>query len=212
MLKLCEIFRSLQGESTRAGLPCAFVRLSGCNLDCCYCDTSYAQIEGEARSLDDIVSAVQALGCRLVEVTGGEPLHQAETPVLCRRLQDLGMTVLIETNGSLDISVLPPGCIRIVDVKCPDSGMGDSFYQPNLRHLLAGDELKMVISSWRDFEWALEFVERYRLALRTTVIFSPNTAAVSPAELAAWILESDAPVRLGLQLHKIIWGADARGV
>lgn len=212
MIKVCEIYKSIQGESSRAGMLCSFVRLSGCNLSCAYCDTSYALDEGEDMSVDEVFRAVGDLGCMLVEITGGEPLLQNETKRLCSLLLEAGYTVLVETNGSLDISALPRGCIRIVDVKCPGSGMEGSFFVGNCEHLDANDECKMVISSRKDFEWALDFVNKYGIPDRCQVVFSPNTDKTDPKDLAEWIIASNAPVRMGMQLHKIIWGGSVRGV
>jgi 7-carboxy-7-deazaguanine synthase len=211
MLKVYEIFKSIQGESTRAGRVCSFVRLSGCNLNCSYCDTAYALTEGEDQSIGQVVNAVQAHRTRLVEITGGEPLLQAETPLLCQRFLDLGFEVLVETNGSLDITVVPPPVIRIVDIKCPSSGHAGSFVRKNISLLTSSDECKFVLSDKEDFFWALDFVRAENLQEIATVIFSPNTERLSPKDCAEWIINENAPVRLGLQLHKIIWG-DRRGV
>jgi 7-carboxy-7-deazaguanine synthase len=212
MLSVCETFKSIQGESTHAGRVCSFIRLAGCNLACTYCDTRYAQGEGITLSIEEIMVEIDRLQCRLVELTGGEPLLQPETPQLCCRLLQQGCEVLVETNGSIDIGGLPNGCKRIVDVKCPDSGEGSSFLMVNLDRLNATDEVKFVISSHADFDWACAFVTRHAIDKRCTVIFSPNTAKVVARDLAGWIVTSNAPVRLGLQMHKIIWGDDVRGV
>jgi 7-carboxy-7-deazaguanine synthase len=163
-------------------------------------------------SIEAILETVAGLGCRLVEITGGEPLLQDDTPLLCRSFLDAGYTVLVETNGSLDISKLPPQCVRIMDVKCPASGMAERFYMQNIEHVRGGDECKFVISSRDDFDWAVEFVKNHGLAKRCTVLFSPNTKGVSSRELAQWICEAGTPVRLNVQLHKVIWGEDKRGV
>jgi 7-carboxy-7-deazaguanine synthase len=211
MLNVCEIFKSLQGESTYAGELCSFVRLSGCNLRCSYCDTAYALQPGDSMSVEECCAAVEALECGLVEVTGGEPLLQPETPDLCGRLIEAGHTVLVETNGSLDIGKIPSACVRIVDVKCRGSGMESSFYMGNIGLLTSRDQVKFVISDSRDFDWSLDFIKSKNLLKRCTVIFSPNTNALKPKELAEWIIQTNVPVRLGLQLHKIIWGNDARG-
>jgi len=211
MLLVNELFFSIQGESTFAGERCVFVRLTGCNLRCSYCDTTYAFTNGTSMSIDDICAQVSSYHCNLVEITGGEPLLQPETPELCYRLLKNGYTVLVETNGSLDIRSLPPECIRIVDVKCPGSTTGESFDQHNLEAITGNDQLKFVISGSNDFEWAVAFIEHHRLANRCTIIFSPNTTLCSVQELAGWIVENNTPVRLGLQLHKIIWGNDAQG-
>ena len=212
MIKICEIYRSIQGESTRAGMVCTFVRLSGCNLSCSYCDTPYALQEGTKYTIDEIVEKVEEIGCSLVEITGGEPLLQEETPLLCRKLLSLGHTVLVETNGTFAISLLPQDCAVIMDIKCPGSGSTDSFCLDNIPNLRKYDDVKMVISGRDDFDWALKFLHKHSLHKKCTVIFSPNTKKVSPKELAKWILDANAPVRLGLQLHKIIWGEDTRGV
>jgi 7-carboxy-7-deazaguanine synthase len=211
MLRVCEIFKSIQGESSFAGNICSFIRLSGCNLRCSYCDTAYAWEEGENRSIDEVLTQVREHRTSLVEITGGEPLLQTETPHLCARLLDLDYTVLVETNGSLDISVLPAAVRRIVDIKCPSSGHAGSFLEKNYQNLRQGDECKFVLSDNNDFFWAVETVRRENLCETVTVIFSPNTATLSPRDLAEWIIEENAPVQLGVQLHKVIWG-EKRGV
>jgi 7-carboxy-7-deazaguanine synthase len=211
MISVCEQFKSIQGESTFAGMPCSFIRLSGCNLSCTYCDTRYAADPGTPLSVEAVVDVVAGHGVRLAEVTGGEPLLQEETPELCRRLLDKGYTVLVETNGSLDISALPAGCIRVMDVKCPSSGMAGSFHASNIDSLGPADEVKFVISGADDFAWALQFALSRGLTKRCTVIFSPVQGRCAARELSQWILDTSAPVRLGLQLHHYIWGADARG-
>jgi len=211
MLKVCEIFKSIQGESTHAGRVCSFVRLTGCNLHCSYCDTAYAVTEGEEQSIEEIVREVQAHRTTFVEITGGEPLLQAETPLLCKRFLELGYTVLVETNGSIDISAVPPPVIRIVDVKCPSSGHEGTFLQKNISQLTPTDECKFVLSDKDDFFWALDVVRKENLHEIATVVFSPNMKLLPPKDLAEWILEENAPVRLGVQLQKIIWG-DTQGV
>ncbi|MBN2189295.1 MAG: radical SAM protein [Chitinispirillaceae bacterium] len=211
MLKVCEIFKSIQGESTHAGKACSFVRLTGCNLHCSFCDTEYALTDGEETPLEKVVRAVQEHRTRLVEVTGGEPLLQAETPLLCKRFLELGYTVLVETNGSLDISLVPPPAIRIVDIKCPSSGHEGSFLKKNFSLLMPEDECKFVLSDRDDFYWALDVVRAENLHETAAVIFSPNMKLLPPGDLAEWILEENAPVRLGMQLHKVLWG-DKRAV
>lgn len=211
MINICEIFKSIQGESTHAGKICSFVRLSGCNLSCTFCDTRYAFTESRSCSIEAILQIVESHHCPLVEITGGEPLMQRGTPELCKRLLDKGHTVLIETNGSYPIDLLPKGSIRIVDVKCPGSGECGSFFIKNIDLLEPSDELKFVISSIDDFNWSVDFVKQYRLDQLATILFSPHLGKITASELASWILEKNAPVRLGLQLHKFIWG-DKRGV
>jgi 7-carboxy-7-deazaguanine synthase len=209
-LTVCELFKSIQGESTRAGMVCTFVRLGGCNLSCAYCDTRYAQSGGEPLSVEQVMARVSALGCTTVEITGGEPLLQAGTPPLCMRLLEEGCTVMVETNGSLPIDTLPPGCIRIVDIKSPGSGEQNSFRHENLAALRPSDECKFVLTDRRDFDWAIDYVRTHRLCDTCPVLFSPATGRLAPDDLAAWILAADQPVRLGLQLHKIIWGEKSR--
>ena len=211
MIKICEIYKSIQGESTYTGLLCTFIRLSGCNLNCSYCDTKYAFENGSEYSMEEILKHVEKNRSSLVEITGGEPLIQPETAALCQNLIDNNYTVLLETNGSFDISSLPSECIKIMDIKCPDSGSGSSFLLKNLQYLSQNDECKMVISSKNDYLWALDFVYKYSLNKKCSVLFSPNIQLIDPKDLAHWIIESNAPVRLGLQLHKIIWGKNVRG-
>ncbi|MCU0608182.1 MAG: radical SAM protein [Chitinispirillaceae bacterium] len=210
MLETCEIFKSIQGESTRAGKICSFVRLAKCNLRCRWCDSNYAFTEGTRRSADDIIAEVNTHKTTLVEITGGEPLLQAETPLLCGKFQNLGYTVLIETNGTCDISAVLPPAIRIVDIKCPSSGHAGSFLEKNFSLLSPTDECKFVMTDRNDFHWALEVVRSRSLNEIVTVLFSPVIGTLAPAMLAEWIINENAPVRLGLQLHKIIWG-DKRG-
>ncbi len=203
---LNEIFFSLQGESSRQGLPCVLVRLTGCNLRCGYCDTTYAYQEGKDVPIDEIVERVKAFGCRLVEITGGEPMAQPGTAALARRLLDLDFTVMVETNGSFDISALPYGVIKIVDIKTPGSGAGKSFWWDNLKHLGEKDEIKFVITSHADFEWAVRQVKKHGLADNHVVNISPAAGMVPEADAARWILESGLPLRLNLQLHRTLWG------
>lgn len=209
-LEVCEIFKSIQGESTFSGSVCSFVRLSGCNLRCSYCDTAYAFTESNLLSFDEIIDSVLKHETRLVQITGGEPLIQKNTAELCNRFLKLGYTVLVETNGSTEIASVSSACHRIVDVKCPGSGMGGSFLEGNIAALTRNDELKYVISDLSDFNWALDHI--YTNDLKSyTINFSPNMNCLSAQTLAEWILEHNAPVRLNLQLHKLIWG-DRRGV
>ncbi len=212
-LDIAEIFKSIQGESTWAGLPCTFVRLAGCNLRCAYCDTAYAYGPGTRMSIDEVVQQYTALGCSLVEITGGEPLLQDASPVLAERLLDTGCTVLIETNGTVPIEILPPTAIRIMDIKCPGSGMADRTRWENIAHLAPQDEVKFVIGGRDDFEWSRDVLRRYDLAKRChAVLFSAVFGLLEPKMLAGWILDDGLAVRLQLQLHKYIWRPEKRGV
>ena len=202
-LEVCEIFYSIQGESTRAGEPCIFIRLTGCNLRCAYCDTGYALEPGALMEIPEILRRVRGLRCDLVEVTGGEPLIQPETPSLIDGLLDAGHTVLLETNGSMDIGVVDPGCVRIVDIKCPSSGMAGQNYLENLKKLKTRDELKFVIGNREDYEFALNVLSTFP-AVPCKINFSPVFGSIEPRSLAEWILEDHLPVRLNLQLHKMI--------
>lgn len=213
-LKVNQIFYSIQGESSYAGRPCVFIRLTGCNLRCSYCDTPYAYEEGEDLEIEAIVDRVRSYRCPLVEVTGGEPLVQAETPVLISRLLDEGYEVLLETNGSQDIGRIDHRCVRIVDIKCPSSGQAEHNDLENLARLTEKDELKFVIGGREDYDYVrrtLELVKGKGLGAHR-VHFSPVFGKLAPATLAAWILKDHLEVRLHLQLHKIIWPPDRRGV
>jgi len=226
---ITEIFRSIQGEGTRAGLPCIFVRLTGCNLRCTWCDTAYAFYGGKQISVDEVCERVRELSqtstpggsaIRLVELTGGEPLLQPETIPLAEKLLAGGYTVMIETSGERFIGKLPREVIKIVDVKCPDSGAADTFDFANLEALGPDDEIKFVIASRRDYEFAREFTSQHSLAAKVhQVIFSPSTPdpagkwpGLEARELTEWILADGVPVRLGLQLHKFIWDPSMHGV
>ncbi len=211
-LLLKELYRSIQGESTFAGRPCTFVRTTGCDIRCVWCDEPHAFSGGEPVEVDELVERVRALGPGLVEITGGEPLVQAAVPGLVERLLDVGHEVLVETGGHHDISVLDERAHVIVDVKCPGSGVSDRNDLANLDRLRAGDEVKFVIADRADYDWASDLVKRYGLADRVPVLFSPVHGVLDPAGLAAWILEDGLPVRLNLQQHKYVWGPDARGV
>ena len=211
-LVITETFYSLMGESSFAGQPGFFIRLSGCNLRCRYCDTTYAYEGGTELSVPSLVAAAQVHEARLVLVTGGEPLLQAESLELMSALSDSGLTVLLETNGSLPIGPVDPRVHRIVDVKCPSSGMAEHNYWDNLNYLTANDELKLVVGDRGDFDWALERLWPWQPWERLPVLFSPVFGELAPKELAAWILESRLPVWLNLQLHKYIWGPEVRGV
>jgi len=207
-----EIFYSIQGESSHAGRPCVFVRLTGCPLRCTYCDTEYAFHEGRTMHLDEIVSAVGTHPARLVEVTGGEPLAQPASIALMHRFLDAGYEVLLETSGALDVSKVPGPVRKILDLKTPDSGEADRNLWSNLAHLSSHDEVKFVIQSRRDYEWARAVVHEHRLDARVRVLFSPVWEGSVRVDLAQWILEDALPVRYQLQLHKIIWPGVERGV
>ncbi|WP_457574183.1 radical SAM protein [Desulfolithobacter sp.] len=209
-----EIFYSIQGESTYAGLPCIFVRLTGCNLRCAYCDTRYAFSQGRPMTLEEIEDLLRLHRCSLVEITGGEPLLQDETPELVRRLLERGYRVLLETNGSLDISRVDSRCIRIMDLKCPSSGEVEQNDLENLHRLTPGDEVKFVLGDRDDYEWARDMVRRVRPVAPpgTTILFSAIADQLDHATLARWIIEDNLGVRLQVQLHKIIWAPDTRGV
>jgi len=211
-LKVSEIFFSIQGEGTRAGRPCAMVRLAGCNLRCAWCDTLYARRGGDEMSLADVLARVEAFGCELVEVTGGEPLTQPAALELLSRLADAGYETLLETNGSIDISPVDARVIRIVDFKCPSSGQAERNLWTNADRLTGRDEVKFVIADRADYDFARRAVGERELAARCAVIFSPVHDRLAPAELAEWILADGLPVRLGMQLHKIIWPDRTRGV
>lgn len=211
MLKVNEIFHSIQGESTHAGRPCVFVRLTGCNLRCAWCDTDYAFFEGRPMSIDAVVDEVRRFGCALVEITGGEPLLQSDAVPLMRALLDAGFEVLVETGGQLAIESVPDGVGRIVDVKCPGSGESERNRWDNLDRLRPGDEVKFVIADADDYAWASDVV-RKRLDGRVPVLFSPVTGRLAPGDLARWMLRDRLPVRLQLQVHKILWPDVVRGV
>lgn len=213
MLTVFEIYPSIQGESTHTGRPCVFVRLAACNLRCTWCDTPYAFTGGSKVSVDEVLAQIRALGCRLVELTGGEPLLQPEAVPLMEHLVAEGFEVLLETGGHMPIDVVPDQVVAIVDVKCPGSGEAAAMHWPNLDQLSAHDEVKFVIRDRADFDYAVAVVERHQLAGRVAaILFSPVFGVLAPAELARWILEAQVPVRLQLQTHKYIWDPATRGV
>ena len=213
MLTVNEIFHSIQGESTHAGEPCVFVRLSACDLRCSWCDTPYAFHAGRKMTIEDVVSEVRSYGCPLVEVTGGEPLLQREVYPLMTRLLDEGFRVMLETGGHLSTEQVPDGVTSIIDVKCPASGEADKNHWPNLERLRPTDEVKFVVQDRADYDFARDVVARHDLPTRAhAVLFSPVHGVLDPKQLAAWMLADKLPVRLQLQLHKYVWGATARGV
>ena len=210
-LVINEIFFSIQGESTHAGKPCVFVRLTACDLRCSWCDSEYTLYEGTKRTLDSILEEVRGYGCDLVEVTGGEPLLQKNVHELIARLLEDGKTVMIETGGHRDISVLDERVLRIVDVKTPSSGESHRVMTENFPHLRETDELKFVVKDRKDFDFSLEMIREHGLEERCPLLFSP-VHGVDPADLARWIMDSGVRARLQLQLHKILWPEAVRGV
>jgi 7-carboxy-7-deazaguanine synthase len=213
MLTVNEIFHSIQGESTRAGTPCVFVRLTACDLRCSWCDTPYAFHEGQKRSIDDVVAEVERYDCRLVEITGGEPLLQDDVYALMRRLLDRGHTVMLETGGHRPIDAVPRDVVKIVDIKCPGSGEAAKNEWSNLDALAPHDEVKFVVKDRADYDFALDVLRRHNLAARTAaVLFSPVHGVLDPRTLAGWMLADAVPARLQLQLHKYIWSPTTRGV
>lgn len=207
-----EVYLSVQGESTHAGRPCVFVRTAVCNQRCTYCDTAYAFTQGEPMALDDVVTRAIGFETQLVEITGGEPLLQALLPELCTRLLSAGREVLIETGGSHDISVVPDGAKVILDIKTPGSGEEHANDYENLQRLREGDEVKFVLTSREDYDWAKQLVRDTQLDQRTTVLFSPAFRRIEPRDLSEWLLADRLPVRLNLQLHKYVWEPTQRGV
>lgn len=211
-MRVTEIFHSIQGESSYAGEPCVFVRLTGCPLRCNWCDTDYAFYGGQDISIEEILDKVASYGCRLVEVTGGEPLAQEGASSLISRLCDVGHTVLVETSGALDIGSVDQRAHLILDVKCPGSGMSDRMHWPNLDKLARKDEVKFVLADRRDYEWARDVITRYNLTARCPVLMGPVFGALEPRQLSEWVLTDRLPVRFQLQLHKFIWAPETRGV
>jgi 7-carboxy-7-deazaguanine synthase len=213
MLTINEIFHSIQGESTYAGAPCVFVRLTACDLRCTWCDTPYEFTEGVKRTGADVVDAVAAFGCPLVEITGGEPLLQDDVYPLMTGLRDRGLTVLVETGGHISVDRVPDGVVKIVDIKCPGSGESARNHWPNLDLLGPADQVKFVIRDRDDYDFARDVVSRHGLSAKySAVLFSPVHDVLPPPDLASWILADRLAVRLQLQVHKYIWGAHARGV
>ncbi len=212
MLTVTEIFAGIQGETSYSGLPFAFVRLTGCNLRCRYCDTTYAYDSGREFPLEEVVSRIDAFGLRRVCVTGGEPMLQGSAPSLVKTLLDRGHMVLVETNGTVPLSPLDPEAVKIMDVKCPASGEHGKMLWSNFGHLTDRDEVKFVITTAEDYRYAKDVLKRYRGKARWGVLFSPAFGFLPPEKLAGWILEDALDVRLQLQIHKFVWGPDRRGV
>jgi 7-carboxy-7-deazaguanine synthase len=210
-MRVTEVFFSIQGEGTRAGRPCAFVRFTGCDLRCTWCDTAYAFHGGTERSRPELLAELSALPTRLVCLTGGEPLLQPELPELCRDLLGCGWEVTLESHGQRSTEALPPEVVRILDVKPPGSGEETTDFA-YLERLRPQDELKFVVASRDDFRWAEAVVRRHRLEGRAALLFSPVAGQVEPRALVEWLLASGLQARLSLQLHKLVWGPDARGV
>lgn len=211
-LTVNEVFFSIQGEGTRAGRPCVFVRLTGCPLRCTWCDTAYAFHEGTRRSLDDVLDELDAHPCRLVQVTGGEPLAQPAAFSLVSALADRGWEVLVETSGHVLIDTLDRRAVAVMDVKAPGSGESHRMEWRNLDLLRPQDEVKFVVKDRADYEWSRDVVRRHGLGGRNTVLFSPVHDVLAPALLVGWILEDALPVRLSLQVHKYVWPGVIRGV
>lgn len=211
-LLIHEIYLSVQGESTHAGRRCVFVRTSICNLRCGYCDTAHAFTGGEVMSIDEVLAQVKSHDCKLVEITGGEPLLQAGINGLAQQMLDDGNEVLLETGGSLSIRELPTGVKRIIDVKTPGSGEVDSNLLANLSDLRVGDELKFVVTSKADFDWAVEFIKQHEVPEFVPLLISPCQPQVKPEECVSWVKECPLELRLNLQLHKFVWPPNARGV
>jgi 7-carboxy-7-deazaguanine synthase len=207
-LRITEIFFSVQGESTFAGRPCSFVRLTGCNLRCVWCDSEYTFTGGSTMTLEQILEEVHRHPTKLVEITGGEPLLQKGAPALAQRLLDEGYTVLCETSGERNIDLMPPGVRRIMDLKAPGSGESHRNDWENVRRLREGDEVKFVLADRADFEWMVDVILKYELAGRVPLLASPVHGKLDARQLAEWILSTGLDIRLNLQLHKFVWGGE----
>ena len=212
MIKVNEIYLSVQGESSYMGLPCVFIRLTGCNLRCSWCDTAYAFHEGENMTIDEILRTVCGFGVKLVEITGGEPLMQDKVYPLIRGLIAKGHKVMLETGGSISIERVPRDVIKIVDLKCPGSGEQEKNNLENLKLLSPHDEVKFVISDRKDYEWSRDLIKRYKIIETADVLLSPVFEKLKLKDLVKWVLEDRLPVRLQTQLHKIIWDKNTKGV
>ncbi|MBM4137020.1 MAG: radical SAM protein [Nitrospira sp.] len=207
-MKVCEIFTSIQGESSYAGMLCTFIRMTGCNLRCFYCDTQYAYDEGRELSEDQIMQEVKRSGISLVEITGGEPLLQSEVFLLIKRLLDEGYTVLVETNGSISIKEIDKRAVIILDIKTPGSGMSNKMDLANFNHIKHTDEIKFVITDRMDYEWSKEIIRKYNLINKCHLLLSPVHGIIAPGKIAQWMLEDKLEARLNLQIHKYIQGSD----
>ena len=212
LLRINEIFKSFQGESSYAGIPCVFVRLTGCNLRCSYCDTTYAYDEGTEMSVSEISNTINGYGCKNVCITGGEPLLQNNITKLINLLKKSHYKIFVETGGSINIDKLPKAVIRIMDIKCPDSGMDKEMDWTNTERLKARDEVKFIISSKKDYEWAKRIIRKFRLTDKAQILFGVAYGKMKPKTLAGWILKDNLDVRFQLQLQKYIWPDKSRGV
>ncbi len=212
MLKVNEIYYSIQGESSKAGLPCVFVRLTYCNLRCTYCDTEYAFYDGSDKTIEEIIAEVRKYDCKLVEITGGEPLVQNESLDLMKRLCDEGFEVMLETGGSLPIKDIDMRVMIIMDLKCPSSKMIKKNLYENIDHIKPSDEIKFVIGTREDYDWSKEIIIKYSLTKKCSVLFSVVFGQLEPVQLVNWILEDKIDVRYQLQMHKIIWHPEKKGV
>ncbi len=211
-MKVNEIFKSIQGETSYAGTPFVFVRTSGCNLRCKWCDTTYAYDKGEEYTVDEIIRILDKYDCRRIVITGGEPLLQKDTFILAECLINNGYTVLVETNGSINVSELHSEVIKILDIKCPGSSMTEHIFWDNLKALSSTDEIKFIVADYNDYVWSRSVIESYRLTDICKVLISPVLNLLDPKQAAEWIINDNLNVRLQLQLHKYIWGPDVRGV
>ena len=212
MLKVNEIYHSIQGESSKSGLPCVFVRLTYCNLRCTYCDTEYAFYEGKDKSIEEIIKEIKKYNCKLVEVTGGEPLVQKECLDLMKRLCDEGFDVMLETGGSLTIKDVDERVMVVMDLKCPSSKMEKKNLYKNIHFLKPTDELKFVIGNKEDYDWSKEIISRYDLQDKCEILFSAVYSELEPLSLVNWIIEDKLDVRYQLQMHKYIWHPETKGV
>jgi 7-carboxy-7-deazaguanine synthase len=212
-MKVCEIFYSIQGESTYSGLPCVFVRTSGCNLRCSYCDTKYAYEEGAEITIEEIAEKIKTYKCRLIEITGGEPLVQIdEVNKLTALLFADDYEVLLETNGSINLESVDQRVVKIMDLKCPDSGMSETICWKNINHLTDHDQVKFVLSSQKDYEWAKEIINKHFAHRKIELLFSTVFDSINPADVVKWMIEDMLNVRFQLQIHKYIWDPKIRGV